>query len=134
MTESGRPRIKETVSKKFRFILMVSSFDEPHDPVFCYFGLSSSLKDIEPAIKKASSFFNGLVEILSESVSIQSSIHFHRSDFNRQTEFISSELFQTSNPGHRDVFFNISLSRPLFGFIFPFSWNIVSLKLIIFTM
>ena len=31
-------------------------------------------------------------------------------------------------------FFNMGLSWPLFGFIFPFSWYIVSLQLIIFTI
>ena len=29
---------------------------------------------------------------------------------------------------------NMGLSQPLFGFIFSFSWNIVSLKLIILTI
>ena len=32
------------------------------------------------------------------------------------------------------TFLNMGLSRPLFGFIFTFSWYIVSLQLIIFTM
>ena len=31
-------------------------------------------------------------------------------------------------------FFNMGLSQPLFEFIFPYSWYIVTLQLIIFTM
>ena len=31
-------------------------------------------------------------------------------------------------------FFNMGRSQPLFGFIFPFSWYIVSLQLTIFSM
>ena len=39
-----------------------------------------------------------------------------------------------SNFSSKEIFLNMGLSRPLFGFIFPFSWYMVSLQLLIFTI